>query len=192
LNRDAAFDLYRGGEKPKLHRNIPINRNYDQALILSMPSEASCLHVLDGKKYEISASEDALVQLVAPYSRIDQIETGVPFNTPPAEIFGNEPEQGWCYYYQKATYARQTGNWEEIARLGAEVKQKKLGPQDRSEWMPFLEGYANTGHDKEARQLATIIKTEFGPRNHICKQLTTQKSYPAGYDHGKIIDILCK
>jgi hypothetical protein len=192
LNQDAAFDIFRGGEKPKLHRNIPIHRDYSQALILSMPTELSCLHVLDGKKYEISAAEDALVQLVAAYSKIDQIETGLPFSTPPGEIFGGELEHGWCYFYQKASYARQTGDWEEITKLGAQVKQLKLGPGDRSEWMPFLEGYANTGMDKEARQLATIIKTEFGPRNHICKQLSTRTEFPAGYDFQKIVDILCK
>jgi hypothetical protein len=192
LKRLTPFEIYRGQEKQRLLRGVYVNSNFNKPLILSMADSSACLNVFDGKKYEVSETEDPLVQLVAPYSKIDQIRIDAPFSNPPEQIFGKEPAHTWCYYYQKAMYARQIGDWQEIAKLGDEATQKGLGPQHRSEWMPFLEGYANTGRDKEARNLAAIIKTEFGPRNFICNQLVkTTPTYPGKYEYEKIVEILC-
>jgi hypothetical protein len=192
LNQETVAEIIRGSSKVSYNYYYPVTLNFGTPLILSLPKRGSCLHIFDGQKYEMSTSEDPRVLLVAPYSKIDQIRTDIPFTKPPVDIFGKEPTHTWCYYYQKAMYARQTGNWAEIARLGDQVKQLNLGPQTLSEWMPFLEGYASTGRYKDAKHLGTIIKTEFGPRNQICNQLTTRPSYPPGYAYEKVVDILCR
>ncbi len=183
--------VFRGGEDPLYHRGIFVDRNFDNTLVLSMPTRQSCLNVIDGKKYELSKDEDPIVQLVAPYSRIAEVQTGAQFTRPPEEIFGREPQHGWCYYYQKAMYARQVGDWQAIADLGDEARQKGLGPADRSEWMPFLESYASLNRDKDARNIAAIIKTETGPRNLICSQLNAPPNYPEGYAYEKVVATLC-
>ena len=190
---DRSFLPYlRGGiRKPKTHREIWINRNFARPLVLSMPDSAACLHVLDGQHYELSSSTDPLVQAFAPYSRTDLIKTDVPFTTPPAAIFGSEPQHTWCYYYQKAGYARQAGDWAGIARLGAEAEQKGLAPSDASEWMPFLEGYASAGQVEKARQLAELIKANLTVQDSICAQLETKGDYAAGYAYETVVSILC-
>ncbi|HSK65781.1 MAG TPA: hypothetical protein VK888_02560, partial [Anaerolineales bacterium] len=33
------------------------------------------------------------------------------------EIYGPEPEHGWCYHFQKADLARQLGDWEQVVEL---------------------------------------------------------------------------
>jgi hypothetical protein len=70
-------------------------------------------------------------------------------------VFGPEPRRNWCYYYQKASLARQRGDWVEIILLGEETSDKGLAPLDPIEWMPFLQAYAITG------DIDRLI--EFGP-----------------------------
>lgn len=71
----------------------------------------------------------------------------------PESIFGPEPEHTWCYYFQKADFARQMGDWAEVARLGDEAAEATYRPDDLSEYLPFIEAYARLGREKEAREL---------------------------------------
>ena len=72
---------------------------------------------------------------------------------PPVAIFGAEPAHNWCFYYQKASLARQIGNWNEIGRLYDETVAKNLEAGDKSELFPFLEGLVNSGRYNDARKL---------------------------------------
>lgn len=65
-----------------------------------------------------------------------------PENRPPA-IYGDEPEHGWCYYFQKADLARQLGDWQEVQRLGEIAFQLDDQPNDPAERFPFIEAYAH-------------------------------------------------
>lgn len=64
---------------------------------------------------------------------------------PPEHIFGGEIQHGWCYYYEKADLARQTGDWQEVTRLGDTAFSGSDYPNDPLERFPFIEGYAHTG-----------------------------------------------
>ena len=85
-------------------------------------------------------------------------------------IFGNEPEHGWCYYYQLASLARQKGDWQEVVRLGNEAAQSGLQPTDVSEWMPFYEGYANLSMFDEANNIAAEFRMNPNFINSYCTQ----------------------
>ena len=71
----------------------------------------------------------------------------------PESIFGPEPAHTWCYYFEKADYARQTGDWEGVARIGDEATAAFFQPNDLSEYLPFIEAYARLGRQNEARDL---------------------------------------
>jgi hypothetical protein len=88
-------------------------------------------------------------------------------------------------------YARQQGDWGGIARLGDEAAGLGLGPSDRTEWLPFLEGYALSGQDEKASRLAKLIEAELAPRRAICQQRMDIASPPPNYDRDKIVSILC-
>jgi hypothetical protein len=191
LNRQTIYQVYQGVKKTKTHREIWLNNVFSNPLIMSMAHMGSCLNVIDGAKYELPADEDPLVRLAAPYSKISRIRTGKPFQQPPIEIFGSEPPHTWCYYYQKAMYARQKEDWSEIARLGDEARGKGYSPLDVSEWMVFLEGYAATGRGKDARQLAASIRSDQIVQYDICRQLATPPAQLEGYPYGKVIEALC-
>jgi len=190
--QQTAFEIQKGVEKPRIFRNVLVNKEFDNTLILSMPTIKSCLNVIDGIKYELSQEEDPLVRSVASYSKIDRIDTISPFIQPPTDIFGPEPERSWCYYYQKAAYARQIGDWEQISRLGDEAQSKGFSPGDPSEWMPFLEGYASVGRDKDAKKLAINIKSDPDVKFSICNQLSVPPPYLGSYDYEKVVSLLCQ
>lgn len=192
LNESTSSTIIRGASDSRRTRGfIDINRDYDKTLIASMPNSHSCLHVIDGRQVELAKEEDPLVEQVAPHSMINQIRTDNPNQTPPPIIFGAEPEHKWCFYYQKMSLARQKGDWELVVNLGSEALEQDYKPLDRSEWMPLLEGYANTGNDKEAKQLATIIKDDKDLGSALCKQLENPVPYPGTYNRDFIVEILC-
>jgi multisubunit Na+/H+ antiporter MnhG subunit len=190
LNMDSLLKTRSGTENLKKHRGIEFPRKYENALVLSMPSEHSCVNVIDGQRFELSESEEPLVWLAAPYSQMRLALTGVGFQTPPATIFGPEPVHDWCYYFQKASYARQINDWGAIARLGDEAQELKLQPFDANEWMPFLEGYVNNGESRKARNIAKIIISRTEIQKQICRQLAAGLGLPASYQAEQIKALL--
>ncbi|MEJ5224690.1 MAG: hypothetical protein WHV44_09565, partial [Anaerolineales bacterium] len=92
---------------------------------------------------------------VQPLSNLEQIVTAPPVAAVPAPeyIFGPEPPHNWCYYYQKADLARQMGDWAEVARLGDLAFALDDNPNEASERVVFIEGYARVGRWDEALML---------------------------------------
>jgi hypothetical protein len=179
LDRFTAQDIFRGQRSPRTMRSFFINRRFDQSLILSMPTTRSCLHVIDGSNPQLAPEEDPLVRSVAPYSKISEVLTGAQQAVPPAEIFGPEPEHGWCYYYQKAQLARQDQNWQAVADLAAQVQNLELQPGDRTEWLPFLEGAVFSGDLNLAEKIASERIKQRDTLEYLCTQLQlNQAAYP--------------
>ena len=71
-------------------------------------------------------------------------------------MFGPEPEHTWCFYFQKADLARQTGDWLRVAQIGDEVRGSGLSPDDSSEWLPFAEAYFNIGRYEVAAEISRL------------------------------------
>jgi hypothetical protein len=74
----------------------------------------------------------------------------------PPTYFGAEPTKDWCYYFEKADLARQSGDWSQVVSLGdqALVSNKKFYRYNVSELLPFIEGYAHLGDWDTAVQLS--------------------------------------
>ena len=194
LNPSTAVLIQQGVEdRGNLNREVYVPKDYSKTLIVAFPTQGSCLHVLDGRLVELPGySGDGIVTDVAPYSRIDQIDPGHAPPVVPQEIFGREPEHGWCYYYQKMTLARQRGDWQEVAQLADEAQSLDLRPQDYSEWLPALQAYASLGETKPAKQAAAIIKSDRNIRFYLCRQLEKGSQFPAPYDHDQTVQLLCE
>ncbi|MEX0788913.1 MAG: hypothetical protein WD040_08985 [Anaerolineales bacterium] len=151
---------------------IGFSRDYTHALVLSLTSTNSCLHVLDSRRLEVPEGAESLVRLVARYSKIGQVRTDDTMHIPSSALFGPEPARGWCFYYQQASLARQRGDWSEIVRLGDEAQDRGLKPADRTEWMPFLEGYVYAGDVERAREIALLIRDIESIRHTQCDSLS--------------------
>jgi hypothetical protein len=86
--------------------------------------------------------------------------------------FGAEPSYEWCYYYQKAAYARQLGNWDEVARLGDEALSLGFSANDPIEWMPFLQAYAHFDNHARLDELAPFLTSDLILARQACHTLT--------------------
>jgi hypothetical protein len=150
--------------------------------------------VIDGTLPVYSSSESLLVQQVGAYSRVDRIVPLGASPVPPRAIFGPEPAHDWCYYYQQASLARQTGDWVEIGRLYEQVRALNLETDDKSELIPFFEGLVNLGRYEDARSLyREQIRGQAEVRFPLCNFLETEPGYPPefGYDYERVYEILC-
>ena len=195
LNTDTSYSILKKDVLNNHVRDIRLHRDFNNLLLLSIPSSTSCLHVIDGQLPIYSASESLLVQRVGGYSHVDRIIATGSAPIPPSSIFGTEPAHDWCYYYQKTSLARQNGNWGEISKLYDQVRALKLETDDKSEMIPFFEGLVNSGRFDDARSLyREEIKGQNEMRLPLCTFLARDPDYPPEfrYDYQNIYEILCK
>ena len=154
------------------YRSHTYTIDYTNILVMSQPTLNSCVHVMTATNPLLSEYDPLDVALVAPRSNIENVIVGSEPVSPPESIFGNEPERGWCNYFQEADLAAQRGDWERVAALGDEAIALSFSPEDRVEWLPFLKGYAITGDAQSLKQLAKRIVGERTIRLQACEWLT--------------------
>jgi hypothetical protein len=119
-------------------------------------SPPSCLRVLDPELDELPQLP-ALARAAQRISHVDQIVSGGDPVRPPSGIFGSEPRDCWCYYFEKADLARQLADWQLVAKLGDEARGKGLAPSDPTEWLPLIEAYVLVGRYEDAREIVALV-----------------------------------
>ncbi len=153
-------------------RSIRTYPNYNNILILTKPTDYSCLQVIDLNQVELSSMEDPRITAIASNSESEHIMAAESFHMPPEIPFGSEPPHAWCYFYEKAAHARQLGDWEEVARLGRQARLEGFAAQDLIEWMPFLQAYAQLGDLVPLREIAALVTTDPAVTKQVCSILT--------------------
>ncbi len=194
LNQDTAFNVLRGDVLDKHMRDVWLHRDFTKLLLISLPSNDSCIHVIDGALPIYSENESLLVESVGSHSNLKRIITDGKSPVPPADIFGAEPAHGWCYYYQKASLARQEGDWSTIGRLYDETVAQGLDAGDKSELFPFIEGLVNLGRYNDAQTLVNAqIKGDENLNFQLCQALAKDPGYPPEfhYNYAMLHQILC-
>jgi hypothetical protein len=172
LNSNAVVKiLTRERQQYDNRKNIITYPNYRNILVLSQPTLDSCVHVIDGNQPEYSRDEADSVRVVGAYSEVEHVLTEEAPHTPPEVVFGPEPSDDWCYYYEKADLARQRGEWEEVLSLGIESQDKGFAPQDKIEWIPFLQAYAVAGDVHRLTEMAPAVTGEPYISLQVCQQI---------------------
>jgi len=142
----------------QVQKTLQFTVDFEQTLILAAPDEDSCLRLIDGARpAELPEDAPAALRWSAPQSDINRIVVDATPPVPRPSIFGDEPPRTWCYYFQKADLARQMSDWETVAALGDEARRNGYRPQDATEWLPFIQGYAGVGRCDEARELSAAV-----------------------------------
>jgi hypothetical protein len=163
-------------------RSITSSQDLSKLLVMTMPIDGSCVHVIDGKQPELSNQEDASTYLIASASQVERIQTESASHLPPQTLFGAEPSHLWCYYYEKASLARQQGNWPAVAQLGDEAMAQGLHPMDWVEWMPFFQAYAYLGRTSDADKLVPILADNAYLKRQACTLFTADtRAYAEQY-----------
>jgi hypothetical protein len=172
LNRDTVNKvLVRERQDYNNRKNITTYANYRNILVITKPTQNSCLHVVDGFHPEYSRDEWESVRLIEPYSEIDHILLDETPHTPPTIVFGPEPAHNWCYYYQKADLARQRMEWGDVQEIGEQAFSQGMMPKDLIEWVPFLQAYAVNGKVERLTELALIIADDPYTSQQTCQIL---------------------
>jgi len=70
------------------------------------------------------------------------------------EIVGTEPDGGWCEVFQKASLAKQVGDWQTILTLWDDAQNRGFQPADGYELLPFIEAFAFSGDWNAAAELS--------------------------------------
>lgn len=172
LNQNTVNNtLLNEGQEYDSRRTIRTYKNYRRLLVLTQPTMNSCVHVIDGREPEYSSFENASIRMIGPYSNFEHILATEPATTPPAIVFGSEPKHNWCYFYQKASLARQREAWDEIRALGEQVLSRNLMPGDSIEWMPFLQAYAQIGDVGRLQELSPTVVSDPIVAQQACRIL---------------------
>jgi len=173
-----------GDTIPAIEAGQPIHQNFylsdfrgstDQAIVVYF-NPPSCLRVLNpaydhglvylqvyrfmnGRVTILDAfAQPPLAAAALPLSNMDQILPAPAHPArPPSFIFDPEPSTNWCYFFEKADLARQTGNWQKVVSLGDEAFSGDYYPVDLSEYLVFIEGYARQGRLEDAARLTSSI-----------------------------------
>jgi hypothetical protein len=187
-------DLLLRTQQNRLVRDtFTIPRDYGKVIILSQSSPNTCLHVLDGRRFDQAITEARTdVRLIAKYSNVDLITTSGQQATPLAEVFGSEPPHNWCYFYQKMDLSRQMNDWKLTVDLAKQARSLGVEPADVSEWLPALEAYVYLNDMEHAKQIAKLIRDDKYSFTKMCAQYEALKEQPAEYDRVAVYEALCK
>lgn len=179
LNRDTVLKvLTRERQEFDNRKHIITYKNYRNIVILTQPSQNSCVHVLDGAHPEFSRTDPDSIRVIGAYSEMEHILTDPTYHAPPEIVFGPEPARGWCYYYQKADLARQKGDWDEVIRIEEQAAAQNFAPADLIEWMPFLQAHAATGNLQRLQELAPAIRGDPYISLQACRILNSTLGVP--------------
>ncbi len=148
-----------GHSLANLDANTMINHNYrifsfkgsTNRMIIFYHQPPGCVHIVDPKVDFYNPLLPAFLREYVQHSREDLIKS----EKDQKEIFfiTEESDDSWCYYYQKASLAAASSHWDEVVRLGEIAFNLDDYPNDASERVPFIKGYAHTGEWTKALEL---------------------------------------
>ena len=157
---------------PALEDERPINQGYGYGSFLGSTSQSiafryeppACLHILDPKydRHYPGTNEILEDAILLSDPRFIQVNGDSPSLLPGGSSASPvPPKKQWCYYYQRASLARQYGDWEQVAALGDIAFTLDDLPNLAAERVPFIEGYANIGDWETAiEQTLTTIEID--------------------------------
>lgn len=168
----------RGTEVPDFKDDLPVKYTLRNVIFEGTTTNSIVVHYKAGQAcVRVLTPDDRLSPLMtvdeqelATISHLERIKPKPSPAITPEGIFGPEPEHGWCYFYQKADLARQVGDWETAAALGDEAQAQGLAPATGMEWVPFMEGYANSGEWQKALQInEKALEETNNMENYLCR-----------------------
>jgi hypothetical protein len=137
------------------YRIFTFNGNTDD-MVIFYHQPPGCVHIADPSLDPLNPLMPPILRDVSSRSNSSRINQSKNRNS----VFFVEEKQtneSWCYFYQKASLAYQYKNWEEIVRLGDKAFAIDDYPNDASERIPFIFGYALTGNIDTAVDLSQIV-----------------------------------
>ena len=162
------------------HRSMTFTGRSDQSVIVSFdPDQEECLYVI--------RPQDALFRNLPPVlkqasrlSVLDRIDTSADASSPFLQAIGLKYPEDWCTYYQKADLARQRGQYEKVAELWKEAREKGFSPGAYFEYFLFLDAFSKLEQWDNAAQVSFEAIHRFPiARLAMCDYWNASPSTPA-------------
>lgn len=124
--------------------------NTSQILVVNF-SPPGCVRILDPEIDPLNKLLPPDLREAAFLSNPALVRTFPPIRMP--ALYAPEPPHRWCYYFARAEFARQQGDWPTVAQLHRQALKTGDSPNDPLENFVFIEGYAHLGEWEKARTL---------------------------------------
>ena len=138
-------------------------------VITFVPEQGQCLWVIR-PEYATSKSLPQTTRRLAQISYLDRIQQSQ--QNPDSFLYKylyTNPDQDWCYYYQKADLAYQYEEWDEVIHLWESAREADLLPGNGFEYLPFIEAYGREGDWQTAKAMTrSSQKTMQGIESLLC------------------------
>ncbi len=181
LNQENILKVLVGkGAVSQVRRGNVTSADLNNVLVLTQSAANACVRVLDGEVPELSEGDRPEIALVATASKTSTIALkDLKEDIVPNAFFGIEPQHGWCFTYQKASLARQEGDWQKVVDL----YEKSLGdgyyPSDKVEWLPLLQAYATLGETEKLKPYVSILAESPYIQKQACTLLVNAAKDPS-------------
>ncbi len=150
-----AAEARREVSLPEFKPGIEIRQPYRATEFIGSTSQAlvlyytppGCLKILDPATDKRIPQKPNFISDMMPLSKPELIKQDAnPPAQPPAELYGLEPKPDWCYYFEKAELARQSGNWILVSSLADQglATGQRLYEVNAPELTTYIEGFAHT------------------------------------------------
>ena len=148
-------------------RNMQFTGDTSNAIALTYQPGSGCLLVLD-PLYKGYPHLSGLAASMIPLTNFGRIHNNSDIIPDPA-IFGQEPKQDWCYYFQKGDLARQAEDWMAVLDYYQSAQNLEFYPRNSAEWMPFIQANLETGNIEQARDASmTANDLTAGSQTMLC------------------------
>ncbi len=156
-----------------LHENrmehLTFDGNASDSLVIQFKSvEGQCLWVADQSFQGMPGLND-MVASALPLSDLSRITLESNNNPYLAEVFTPEPVRDWCYYFEKADLAMQTGDWNQAKSLLAEADLLGYAPNVPVELTHFIKGAVDAGDAETAMKISQrVIQLDKSQQGYLC------------------------
>jgi hypothetical protein len=116
------------------------------------PENNRCLHLITNEDQNYKQYPN-FVKDIASYTNTNRINAELVQNKNLTYQIFDESQKSWCFYYQKAELARQYQSWNEISILWQEISQNNLRTEFGTEYIPFIDGFAQLGDWQTAKEI---------------------------------------
>jgi len=190
MNTDNLNSILAGrGQDEHMRRGNFTSAEFGDVLVISQASESSCVRVINGRLTEYSEFESSSIRVVGGVSDLSLINLDSNFANMIPEIFGAEPEHGWCYYYQKADLARQIEDWQAVVDFYDQALKEGFYPSDRSEWMTLLQAHVMLGNVEEIKPIGKRLMGGKFLRQNACNNFLPIA--PDDLTRNEVLQVFC-
>lgn len=169
LNSELLPDLDPSTRISFDYRTLNFSGLVGDSVVFYFPSKG-CLRILD----PLYTPENVFPEI--PYQLKDLIHLSnlerileANQSAPIPAFFRELSEKNWCFYFQKAELARQSGNWNEVIDAFKNATNNGFDSQVSSEYLVFLDGFLNTQKYSEADELiGSYLISQGKPVDGLC------------------------